>query len=256
MFLLSKKNIALLILGGGALAALLIAVLVPTPHNGGELTFSSGKGGDPAFAFDGSASAIHSGSTNSIASSNLTDLVIQRYGGEILKLNLPGSGGGRVLLPNEATLDNIVREAITGGFLFKKVYVAKDFRANNDNAPHAVQRYLETLGEELEAHEEIHFLPAIATAVADTNTRPLEQYAGQVENYLQRLLVMVVPSEWIPFHIKFANMWNERAELSRAILAIENDPLRTIAALHAIPKTAEKESEIFMFLEEFFRKTS
>lgn len=248
---MTRKTVALLVLGGGIISVLFITNIGGSSLNEGVLSLSTPKTSNPSFSFERTDSLLEGESDI-----NLTDLVVQRYGQEILKLNPPGGNGSGLYVPNEAALAKLIEAKAGDDFVFARIFTSRDFKTETENGDAAVQNYLEALGEVPEESEQLEFLPAIAATVTDGNQRMLETYAGAVEKYVHHLLTITIPYDWISFHTRYANVWNKRAELARAILAMEEDPLRAIIALKAVPKTAEEELELLAILNKLLSRTS
>lgn len=246
---MTRKTSAILILAGGILAAFFIARLAAPEKGDGALSLVSQGGVDSLFDFK-------SGGKGTDIQANLTEEVARRYGEEVLKLNERGAGTQGLYVPNEAALETLIQAEVGRGFAFEKIFIGGDFRTEDDNTAAATQKYLEALGEVPEGSTGMEFLPSVAAAVASGDPEPLEAHMRAGEKYLEHLLTITVPSDWIGFHTRVANIWQKRVELSGAILAMEDDPLRAIVALQTIPKTAEEEIELLSILKDLLSKTS
>lgn len=252
---MTRKTIAILVLAGGMLGAFFITHLAAPSDSGlATLSISATGGNDPSFAF--SNGTAYGDDTARNREGNVTEEVVRRYGKEVLKLNPRGAGTTGIYVPNQATLDALIQTEITREFTFERVFTARDFQTVPNNAVGTIQGYLEGISKVPEGSADLEFLPSVAAAVAHADAEPLEQYVRASNDYLDNLFVVTVPSDWILFHIKMANIWQARVELARAILTMEEDPLRAIAALNAVPKTAEEERELLTLLKELLAKAS
>lgn len=243
---MTRKTVAILVLIGGVLASFLIARSGSPSGDGNErLSLSSAGGNDPSFAFSES-DASSSGSSDQ----NLTEQVVQRYGEEALKLNPPGTSQQSIALPSEATLDNIIADALQAPFSFTTVSV-RDIRTSTHADKSSVIAYLDAIS--AAEHERFGSLSdslvtAVARFVADGTREPLAKERDATAAYIDDLLTIPVPVPLSIFQVELVNLWNKRLAIANAILTNEDDPFKATVAMDALSNLASEDERVAALL--------
>ncbi|MFH0806650.1 MAG: hypothetical protein V1885_02925 [Candidatus Brennerbacteria bacterium] len=245
-----RKTIAILVLAGGLVGAFSITRLAATSVSSNEaLTISAGGGNGSAFAYGESGSALQ-GFLGEGADTNLTELVAQRYGEEILKLNQPGSDARAIALPPEGTVESIIAKVVEIPLIFK-TYTVQDLRTAPLKDKEELARYFVALAQiQAERFRNVNefLLTAVAKFVSEGDETPLRLHRNAMAAYAGDLLTITVPSPLVPFHLGLMNLWQKRATIASHILQSGEDPLKVVAAVDSLSITADEEDALMVTL--------
>lgn len=186
---------------------------------------------------------------------NLTELLIQEYEKEFLKLNQNGpqtiNGKTGIKPISEESFQNLIEKKVSEDISFE-YFSEKDIKISEDNSVEAQGNYLNLFGAIIQKNFGNFKTPItdiIDRAIEKQKTDDLEKYLNIASNQINDLLALETPSRWKEFHLQNLNLWQKKLTVYTAILNYKDDPLKGVIALKQVENLIDESENIQTVLE-------
>lgn len=241
-----RKIIAAIVLLGGV--ALFFIIIGASPSSSRPLIVAeAGKGTDYSLAYAASANrGLSSGGSTSasgtvVGTSNMTDALIQNYTQNILQINNGFSSAipnatNTISFPSADAMSNQLASSLAQT-LPSKIFTMQDIAVESDNSTSSELAYLQAfsaLSNKNFANLKVSLGEIIDQFISNNDPTLLNQYIAVINNEINGLLAIPVPSQMAAWHLENLNLWEEKLTVFTAILNTQTDPLQASIALNEI----------------------
>lgn len=200
------------------------------------------------------------------STANFTDLVAQLQFQKLLEQN-PDSLSGLLIdnvnaqtqtmnrLPDlmaDVNLESQEWTAIAAQLIAVQSFQKKDVKTTFDDSPANQLRYLLALIENNQSRF-AGFNDSILTMINQWmagQPQKLQRYVAVIPEQMKDLLNLPVPINLIDFHLKNLNLWQKKHQIYGALTALDQDPVKSLIALHYIERLVAETAELNAFLQE------
>ena len=248
----AKKSIAFLIVAAGLGTAVFVA---KNDSRNGVPSISTflGKEIKPGLQFESAKTQSvtiggASGINNPQRTGNLTEAVVQNYFGEFVKNDLNA--------PDVNFTEEKIQEQIVNGLTFDE-FGLEDFRVSKDDSIKAQVAYMKSIDALLNKN-----FPGFKQNITDIleefmqegNSSSLDYLVAHIPGYIDGLLALETPPLWKVYHLQLLNLWQKKLVAYRAILSVEEDPLKSYIAVQEIPNIINEDVTLQAILIERYQE--
>lgn len=254
---LRKKTLAALILVGGVMLAILIAIGESNEKESPFLSIQTGnKEKNTNLEHNTGPVSDSSAASRPDIYENLTEKIAKLYGDELIRLNELGGAktGNPIAVPKENVLNEILISELDKKISFPafdlgdiKTFSQNDASGVTDYLKAVVAGYQEYLG------GQENLFAAVASAATNRETSELEAWIGKFSAYIDDLLAINVPQGLQNFHIEFLNFWLKNKTIAEIIIRSDEDPLKAAMAVEIFSEITDEENALLAGLEEQFK---
>ena len=90
--------------------------------------------------------------------------------------------------------------------------------------------------------------------ILQKNQKPLEQYIAAISPQVNDLLTLEVPESWQWLHLENLNLWEKKLATYRAILEMNEDPIKGMVALKALEEITQQNEVLQNVLRDTMKK--
>ena len=262
---MKKRKIisAAIVLGG----LVLFVVIINLPSGSdGQRSLSAGEGtarldSGLQFQVNQNRNAITnptSTSGNSENTDNLTDQVAQGLSQNILQMNNGfDQGTSTIKLPSSDSLGNMIAGSAANQDLQFPVFSQKDIRVLSNNTPEAQQIYLtviRTMTQRNFGGFKTPIIDILNTFFEKGDSAPLAKYVDIAGKEVSDLLALKVPQQLSPWHLQNLNLWEKKIIVYKAILNLNDDPLKAALAIQQVNGIGQENENIQGVLNDYVKK--
>lgn len=199
-----------------------------------------------------------SGNQTSKDTNNLTDQLAQTLSQNILEMNNGFSQGtSTIALPSSESLGNAVGQAAAGQNLQFRVFTEKDIRVDSDNSPVAQLTYMGSL-KDIANKNFGNFKTPIADILNNffekNDPSALAKYVDIAGKEVADLLALKVPQQLSVWHLQNINLWGKKLVVYKAILDLNNDPLKAAMAIQQVNGIGQENDNLQNVLNGYIKK--
>lgn len=247
--MLNKKMVAVFIITVGVVLS--VFIIIQKQKNMALEGFSNTANKDnPSFQFESNEPSFKVAQNNDLSgplpvleTDNLTDYLIQLYSQEFFE-------GGPDTLSSEGLTALLQETTIQPSALSR--FSIDDISISTDDSTRNQIIYIETVGLFLYEHfkdfENENILTALKSFFEKNDPSLFEFLISAIPPYINDLLTLNVPPSWKEIHVQMLNLWEEKLITYKAIVDLQEDPLRTILAVQQLPELLERDVEIQVIL--------
>lgn len=264
---INKKILAAIIIFGSLIAAISIIIFNNPARQGSAAANLQGQN-NPLLQFQRQSANPSAFLKQRLTSStaNFTDLVAQLQFQKLLEQN-PDSLSGLLTnnvnaqtqtmdrLPDlmaDVNLESQEWTTIAAQLIAIQSFREKDVKTTINDSPANQLRYLLALIESNQSRF-TGFNASILTMVNQWmagQPQKLQQYVALIPQQINDLLALPVPAGLTDFHLKNLNLWQKKYQIYGALTAFDQDPVKSLIALHYIEQLVAETAELNAFLQE------
>ncbi len=247
-YLQKRKVAAFIILGLGILVAFLLIVSSPSEkkplisvvagENSGISAYKT-RGGWKEFNINPSST-----STDDTTNKNLTQALAQHYVESVYNLNSenPAGASDALRMPGSGSVDDLLSRALSQELTFPS-FTEKDVHVTNNNTSESKLSYMNRLSDTSKKNFGGFSVPI--TTILDNffnknDPSQLGRYVNIIQNQINDLLALEVPSQLESWHLQNLNLWRKKFVTFSLLLDFASDPLKAALASKEIPSIIEE----------------
>ena len=149
-----------------------------------------------------------------------------------------------------------IQEQIVNGLTFDE-FGLEDVRVSKDDSIKAQVAYMKSIDALLNKN-----FPGFKQNITDIleefmqegNSSSLDYLVAHIPGYIDGLLALETPPLWKVYHLQLLNLWQKKLVAYRAILSVEEDPLKSYIAVQEIPNIINEDVTLQAILIERYQE--
>ncbi len=248
-----RKIIAAIVLLGGV-ALFFIIIGSPASSDRPLIVAKAGTGVDGSLNYASGTNSVTSGGDQAgsagtaVGNGNMTDSLIQSYAQNILQMNngftnATPNATNTVSFPSvdavSSQLANSLNQTVPS-----KIFTINDIAITSDNSTSSQLSYINAVGtlsrKNFAGFPNVTLASVIDKFVSQNDPSLINEYIAIINNEINGLLQLAVPSQLAAWHLENLNLWEEKLAVFTAIINMSDDPLKAAVALNEINDVAGK----------------
>jgi hypothetical protein len=257
-----RKIISAAVLLGG-LALFLIILNLPGKNGSDSPSASASNGDTYDSGFEYKADQNRNSVTNPEQTAdglstgdNLTENLADSFSGGIFDANgeiSQDQENPQVALPNSDAVGNAISQSLNQTLQFP-IFSEKDLRIVSDDSENTRTAYLESLGKV--SGENFNGLKTPISSILNeffekNDSSKLSKYVAIAENQITDLLALKVPRRFSAWHLQNLNLWEKKLVVYKAILGMNDDPLKAIIAMKEVNNVLQENDNLQKVITDF-----